>query len=247
MTKKHTLKISVGDVFKINDGGTITILEFNGCRDVIAIHNDKHGHTFKTTSSNIRSGQIRNPYKPSAFNVGYIGHGIYHGKKDGVTSKSYVAWHGMLRRCYHEGFSGKHKTYDGCSVASEWHNFQVFSDWFYSQRMEEGWEVDKDILIKGNKIYSPANCRMVPLEINTLMRPVKEKNGMPVGVRRSGSKYKAYISDGGKNKYIGTFPCKESASRAYKEEKVRIVRCTAERYKGRVCDDIYYTLINYAP
>ena len=58
-------------------------------------------------------------------------------------------------------------TYAGARVCEEWHTYQVFAEWYYSQPgYSLGYEVDKDILVPGNKEYSPKACGLVPKWLN---------------------------------------------------------------------------------
>ena len=82
----------------------------------------------------------------------------------------------MLERCYSQKTQEKHTTYKECSVSEEWYNFQNFAEWMdknYNYETMQKWHLDKDILFKGNKIYSPERCAFVPQEINVLFLPVK--------------------------------------------------------------------------
>ena len=70
----------------------------------------------------------------------------------------------------------------------------------------EGFDIDKDILIQGNKVYSPDTCCFVPHEINSFFRKyAKGKKTLPVGIRKVGEKYQASICFEGKSKYLGLF------------------------------------------
>ena len=95
------------------------------------------------------------------FGVGVTGQGEYSHlvrKINGKHTKVYSVWHDMLGRCYNKKYQEKKPTYIGCTVCEEWHNFQNFAKWYeenYYEVNNEEMALDKDILIKGNKIYSP--------------------------------------------------------------------------------------------
>ncbi len=74
-------KIEAGDVFNINSGGSVTVLEFVSRSNITAVHNDAFEHRFKTTAYNLERGQVKNPFSPSVFGVGYLGYGKYRTKK----------------------------------------------------------------------------------------------------------------------------------------------------------------------
>ena len=66
----------------------------------------------------------------------------------------------MMARCYNPKEMAKNPSYVGCSVVPEWHDFEVFADWFYEQDWE-GNELDKDSKVKGNRIYGPDTCVLI--------------------------------------------------------------------------------------
>ena len=109
---------------------------------------------------------IKNPYHPAVYGIGYIGEG------EGEKGRVYNIWKKVLQRCYSKEYHIKKPTYIGCSVVKEWLNFQNFAKWYkknYKPETMEGWHLDKDILVKGNKIYSPETCCFVPADINSLL------------------------------------------------------------------------------
>lgn len=78
-------------------------------------------------------------------------------------------WCRMIRRCYSDNLHKQHPTYSDCSVCEDWLFFSNFAEWFDKHHVE-GWELDKDILVSGNRTYSPETCCFVPHEINVLFR-----------------------------------------------------------------------------
>jgi hypothetical protein len=76
-------------------------------------------------------------------------------------------WHRMVRRCYDDKFHESNTTYFDCEVCEEWLIFSNFASWF-KEHYVEGWQLDKDILVDGNRIYSPRTCCFVPQEINSI-------------------------------------------------------------------------------
>ena len=119
------------------------------------------------------------------YGIGYIGIGEHKPCINGVCTKEYVVWRNMLRRCYDKEHQKVYKTYKGCTVAREWHNFQNFAEWYNKEYYDIGeeLELDKDIMIKGNKKYSPEGCLLVPSRINTLIIKRDANRGKyPLGV-----------------------------------------------------------------
>jgi hypothetical protein len=102
----------------------------------------------------------------------------------------YNKWRDMLDRCY----SGKHSAYEEASVCGEWLNFSSFYEWMNAQPWI-GNEIDKDILVPGNTLYSPSTCVFVPRIVNLQFRRTKRSSsGLPAGVY-------PYPYDGNKTKY----------------------------------------------
>lgn len=125
---------------------------------------------YSTTSylNSILKGRVKDPYHPFVYGVGYFGVGDYTTRDTkGKEVIAYKRWHGMLERCYSSRWlaASKNKNYRGCSVCKEWHNYQVFAAWF-SENYIEGFELDKDKKVEGNKVYSPETCMFISKEEN---------------------------------------------------------------------------------
>ena len=104
-------------------------------------------------------------------------------KINGKTLKFYATWFRMLNRCYSEECHARQPTYVGCSVCSEWLSLSAFKVW-YDIHYRDGLALDKDILVKGNKVYSPEACSFVPGYINSLLTDSGAARGeYPLGVR----------------------------------------------------------------
>lgn len=144
------------------------------------------------TIGNVLRGTVKDYMKPIIFGVGYIGFRSKRGLSVG-RSKSYYTWHNMLKRCYDEESLKKRPTYSDCYVCEEWKCFANFEKWFKENHIA-GYCLDKDILFKNNKMYSPQTCCFVPNEINCILTKRQNKRGdLPIGVRYSDSKKKVYI------------------------------------------------------
>lgn len=150
----------------------------------------------------------------------------------------YEAWSGMLRRCYSVSFKEKHPRYKDCSTTSEWHSFMTFKQWMETQDYV-GKHLDKDLLLRDNKLYSPETCLFVTHEVNSFMTEDKSNKGdLPTGVtvdlRWKTPKYKAMGRDSrtGKAVYLGQFSTPELASSAYKTHK----QCRAIEISSRQND-----------
>ena len=83
-----------------------------------------------------------------------------------VVCTFYRAWTAMLKRCYNPTYQANNPTYIGCTVCDEWLTFSNFKKWMMRQDFQ-GKQLDKDLLVKGNKLYSPETCVFVDGMINT--------------------------------------------------------------------------------
>ena len=128
----------------------------------------------------------------------------------------------MLNRCYSGKFQVGNPTYIGCSVAPEWLSFMVFRSWMIKQDWD-GKHLDKDILVNGNKLYSPQNCVFIDSKTNNLLIDSAAARGdLPIGVSANGRGYQAKCSKDGKRRQLGHYDTIEKASRAYKEFKAEV-------------------------
>ena len=117
-------------------------------------------------STSITRGNVSDRMSPSLFGVGFLGCGNVKVSINGRTTKAYQSWSNMLERCYLPRRLNEYPTYRDCFVCNEWHNFQTFAAW-HKENYIEGYHLDKDIKVDGNKIYSPDTCLFVsPIDNN---------------------------------------------------------------------------------
>lgn len=117
---------------------------------------------FETTAQavDVRRGSVKDPFAPLIFGVGFFGVGNYKARENGKLTVRYNTWADMIQRCYDPKWHKKKPTYRDCSVCEEWYNYQVFSEWFEKNYIE-GFHLDKDIKVNGNRVYSPETCLFV--------------------------------------------------------------------------------------
>lgn len=240
----------VGEKYITNEGYEVEIIEYFRCNNCTIIFNKKKNKLFNKHYKHIKNGHIKNPFHPSVLGVGYLGEGLYTVLKNRVVCEKYIKWCSVLQRCYNEKTLENRPTYKDTIVCEEWHNFQNFAEWFeedWKEWMDDKWELDKDILIKGNKIYSPETCCFVPVEINLVLTSSKAKRGeLPIGVHKSKSgRYKSQIKSNGIVRYLGTFDTPEEAFQAYKTAKEQYIKEVADKWRGKITEQVYNTLINY--
>jgi len=241
-------KIQPGDVFDTYEGEQVVVLEYRNALDVLVKHLDEHGHIRSVRAYHLKEGRVKNPYKRTASGVGYIGHGKYKPSKGRVYSKAYKVWTDMLHRVYSEKALGKDKSYVGCSVCEEWHNFQNFAEWYYQQPNAEssGFHLDKDLIKWGNKVYCPEACSLVPEAVNSILTGSPScKKDLPRGVYKKGNKYGAGISVKKKREHLGTYDTIEEARSVYEEAKRDHIKRVVDEHKDVLDPRVYENLINW--
>lgn len=168
-------------------------------------------------------------------------------RKDGKKIREYNLWRNMRVRCV---TSEKDVTYNGCDISPEFKVFSKFKVWCNSQIGfdKNGWQLDKDIIVKGSRLYSPETCCFVPRDINNLFTLRGNFRGtLPIGVHRSWKEgmYIARIVRYGKGKHLGWYSDVEKAFQAYKEAKETYIKEVAEKWKGQVDTRVYEALMNW--
>lgn len=226
-------KNRIGETYKTNEGYIVKIIEYNGANNIIVEFQDEYKAKVKAYFGNLKKGTLRNPYDKDEFGC-YIGETKTTENK--ILKKSYSHWYRMTRRV-----NGKdYETYNDISMCDEWLCFANFEKWFdenYYELENEQMELDKDILIKRNKIYSPNTCIFVPHRINSLfIKSNKLRGNLPIGVeldkecpnRPYKSVFRAY-----KNPLLGYFSTPEEAFYRYKKEKEKYIKQIADEYKSK--------------
>lgn len=233
----------VGETYITNQGCKLTIIEyFNSINCTVKFENSI---VIKNVSYNtVKNGGIKNVYYPSVYDVGYKGIGIYRCKTHPLIYKS---WAHILERGYSKKYKLKFPTYKDVTVCTEWHCFQNFASWYEEnwKPYMEGWHLDKDILLKGNKIYSPETCAFVPSELNTLFNFLNMLKTNPLlGIRLIKGRYQVRL---GKNKSSSskTFNTETEALQAYKTSKEIHIKEMAEKWKHLISKEVYQIMCNY--
>lgn len=165
-------------------------------------------------------------------------------------TRPYSVWRNILKRCYTH-YKCHQPSYDGCSIVPEWLLYSTFKKWFDTNYIS-GYQLDKDLLVNGNKVYSPETCCFVPQEINKLLINRKRHRGdFYVGVSRYQQKewvrFVAHISKSGTLVSLGYFLTPEEAFQAYKSAKERYVKERATQYfqEGKITQRVYQALMEY--
>jgi len=233
-------------------GSKIMIIKYKHAKDIDILFID-YNYIKNTRWSHFSEGNVKSPYCKTVYSTGYIGEGEYAVSVNGKATKQYNIWHHMIRRVY--GMGDKKSTYSNCTVCAEWHNFQNFARWYdenYYEINEEKLELDKDILEKGNRTYSPETCVFAPKTVNNMFHDSYSARGdLPVGVTSSsprGLRTKKYTAKIVKNKcciFLGDFYTKVDAFETYKVEKEKHIKEIANQYKCKIPQNLYNALCEY--
>ena len=241
----YNSKIETGTILKSNSYGDFKVIEARGSRDV-TVEFTLTGTRRVCRRSSVTDGSIVDPYFPKVAGVGFTGEGVYtHSKNkiDGKVSANRASriWSGMLKRCYvpkNKNFSNYGG--NGVYVASEWHNFQNFAEWYFEWDNGE-FELDKDLLCLGNKEYSKEKCILVPRDVNVFFKSngTNKKSGLPIGVMfpkdtdRKNPRPKGYLGTWEKSPRFFTA---EECHFAYIEERLEKLKNLLEIHKNSVKD-----------
>ena len=158
--------IDITKRYTSNNYGDFKVMEYVNC-DFVRILFTATSNELVTRAISIRNGAVKDSLVPTVFGVGFMGNGEYKSRTKGKKNKAYKVWMNMLGRCYCPRVQENQPTYKGCSTTKEWHNFQNFAEWFGDNYIE-GYHLDKDVKIKGNKIYSPASCSFITAADNAI-------------------------------------------------------------------------------
>lgn len=163
--------IQVGEKYETNNCGGLTIVRYVNNHDVL-VRFDATGTVVRTRSKHIRSGAVKDCFHPTVLGIGYIGYGAHKASCNSAPTKFYALWRTMLARCYCPERLSTMQSYKDCTVCAEWRNFQNFADWL-TENYVEGLQIDKDILVKGNRVYSPDTCKFVTSAENAIEASAK--------------------------------------------------------------------------
>lgn len=241
-----------GETLRNNFGSEMIITTYNGSLNIDVYFPEYNWTAEHRAYVEFKKGALRCPYEPRVYGVGYVGEGEYNATENGRSTRVYDTWHDMLRRCYDPKSLKKYRTYTGCEVCEEWHNFQNFASWYdenYYEICGERMVLDKDILTKGNKVYSPETCCFVSNSINLLFTKRNTSRGeLPIGVcfDKRRNKYKSQCNIGtGKTKFLGNYNTKEEAFNAYKQFKEALIKKVANNYLELIPFNLYQAMIDY--
>ena len=231
-----------GLIFSTNNSGNCVVVNYTNYDDV-TVKFVETGYETKTRMDNLKLGKVKDYLHPSIYGKGILGEGF---KQSDSQSYSFQLWKNMLKRCYSEVSFKKSPSYEQCLTSETFNHYQQFKTWCNQQLGfgNTGWELDKDILVKGNKVYSEDTCCFVPKEINLLL--VKHDKGrgnysLGVDYHKSRKQFRARCSD----KHLGWFNTEIEAFNAYKTAKEAYIKDVANKWKDKIDPRVYEALMNY--
>ena len=253
------MKDRIGEVNMSNEGYEMKIVKYNKATDIIIEFQDEYKARCCVSYNNFKMGRVSNPYHKNVYDIGYKGVGNYKVSVNNKATKCYEIWIKMLQRCYAPYYINKNLTYIDCYVCDEWLCFQNFAEWFYKNYYEcnnERMHLDKDILIKGNKVYSPKTCIFVPERINKLFTKRQNYRGeYPIGVTYNKNSNKLYVRccvyEDNKNKriFLGSFSTDkvDQAFYRYKKFKENYIKRVAEEYyqDDLIPEELYWAMYRW--
>ena len=242
-----------GSLFKTKRYGDLIVTKYINHKEVYVKFLDT-GYETKAYFGNIKKGIVRDRTVPSILGVGIIGDEVT--KVNGNRLKEYNLWQGLLERCCCDKFHVKYPTYKDCSVSDNFKYYPYFKEWCNNQigfnvLDDKGnhFELDKDLLIKGNKAYSEDTCCFIPREINVaLIYNQTKKGNHPIGVSYSkvNNKFVVYVKKGeGSREYLGYFEDASVAFLAYKASKEAYLKELANKWKDKIDPRVYEALIGW--
>lgn len=241
---------------RLNKNGCLMrIVDYVDNRNIVVEFQDEYKAKVKTSYGNFKNGVVRNPYYPTVFGVGISGnrYPIIINKK---KTKEYETWRNMLSRCFGRKIRERQPAYKEVSCCEEWLNYEKFYEWLHNQEnfdkwyVNERWAVDKDIILKGNKIYSPSTCCLVPQNVNGLFTKRDADRGkLPIGVKKNGKYFEANCKNSitGEHKFLGTYKTETEAFAAYKAYKESLIKKIAniEFENKNIISKCYEAMMKY--
>lgn len=247
-----------GKTFKTKSYGDVIVLEYVDSSKILIQFLESGGKNF-VSSGNLRKGLVRDFMARTIYGVGYFGEGKYICRVKGRTAKSdghragcmikeYASWESMMKRVYGNLTEQEFRIYHDVTVCEEWHNYQNYAEWCQNQAGFglDGYHLDKDILVRGNRVYSPSSCCFVPAHINSAVTGMKHTNTTGfTGVSSVDYGFSSEITMNGTSVHLGTFSTAEKAFKVYKSIKEAYVRSLAEVYKDGISSDAYEALTKW--
>lgn len=241
-----------GDVFKTKSYGDLIVTKYVNSK-AVCVKFVVTGYETTTKASNVIAGSVKDRLLPTVHGIGITGDSQV--RVDGKHTKEYRLWNNMLKRCYSVGCQKVRPTYIDCSVSENFRYLQYFKEWCNNQigfnsvdEKGKPFALDKDILVKGNRVYNEDVCVFVPQEVNLLFtKRDKSRGEYPIGVsfHKRINKYSSTIRIGGGTRHLGYFSTTLEAFQVYKTAKEAYIKEVANKWKDKIDPKVYEALMNY--
>jgi len=132
----------------------------------------------------------------------------------------YARWAGMLTRCYDENYHKKEPSYIGCTVSEDWIYFSKFRSWMETQDWQ-GKEIDKDLISKGNRIYSPEFCVFVDRLTNSFIVNSEKSDSIGAAICKKTHKFQVRCRNpfSGEREWLGLYHSANQAHEVWRKRK----------------------------
>lgn len=232
----------IGSRWPTNAYGWCTVVEYVDAFNITVEFDEPYKSRLRTENRSVRSGELRNQLQPDEYGF-FFGIGQFDSHE-----RSYPIWVHMKRRCGNK--NGRSPAYTDVIVCDEWHNYQNFAKWHTTQigYDQEGWHVDKDLIDRNAREYSPENCVMLPAHVNTTLTKRKAERGdTPIGTSidvRDG-KISCQYTENNIHFFRGYYPNVEEAFAVYKVAKEIHIKNLAEKWKDLLDPRAFQALMKY--
>lgn len=240
-------KLYVGQRLPSKSYGYFIVQEVVSATEVY-VKFENSGGVSRAAAGNLKNGLVRDNLAKTVYGVGCLGEGLFKSRhpNNGPCTKEYGTWSSMMFRCYGDKRDvTTTRNYGDCSVVDVWHNFQNFATWCQSQptMLCEDSTLDKDIRVKGNKVYSPDTCCFVPAYINVAVTGIKHQNSSgKAGVWKFKDSYVSEITMFSVDNSLGVFSSLEHANYVRCRMKEAYIGALADVFRDRLDADVYSKL-----
>ena len=237
-----------GDVFKTKSYGDLIVTKYVNSK-AVCVKFVVTGYETTTQAISVITGSVKDRLLPTVYGIGITGD--IQVNVNGQYLKEYKIWKRVLCRCYSVCYQKVQPTYIDCSVSENFRYLEYFKEWCNNQigfnsvdEKGKPFALDKDILVKGNRVYNEDVCVFVPQEVNLLFtKRDKSRGEYPIGV--SFHKSRGMLTATLNNKYLGYFNTAEQAFQVYKTAKEAYIKEVANKWKDKIDPKVYEALMNY--
>lgn len=205
---------------------------------------DENGAVTETQIMDIINSVEYKPdnWNPWHFRRTYEGIGYLGADDVDYNSDEFNRWKNMIQRCYNKKVHVYKPYYKDKSVCEEWRNFANFRIWYREHIIpDEKLDLDKDLLVPNNNVYSPETCAFMTHYLNTVF----EGRGVKRTIEKKEDGFKVQMDILSKKMDVGTFDTKEEAYKGFSRYKEKYIKELAESCKGKVQDCVYNAMLNW--